>query len=250
MLIAHVKLSHDMVLYSTMASLFVADNVFKIYGKGEASFEALKGLSLVLHKGESIAIIGKSGSGKSTLMHLLAGLDKPTRGTLSFSGQDMAQLSEKELSSLRNAQFGFVFQQFFLQPRLSVLENVTLPLKIAGMSPRERHKRGMDVLAAVHLTDKAKSLAVDLSGGQKQRASIARAIIGEPSVVFADEPTGNLDTENGDAVVRLLFDLQKNKHITLVMVTHDPELALQCDRHMTIKDGEIALDSYEDKEKS
>ena len=178
-------------------------------------------MSLRVDHGESVAIVGKSGSGKSTLMHLLALLDQPDDGTLRVGGVDAATLSSRQLSRLRNETFGFVFQQFFLNPNASVLENVILPLKIAGVGRRERRVRGMAVLDQLEMADKAKSKAVSLSGGQKQRAVIARALVNNPKLIFADEPTGNLDTVTGRLVEDILFRLNSESGITLVVVTHD-----------------------------
>ena len=212
-------------------------DLHKTYGSGESAFEALKGVTLDIHSGESIAIVGKSGSGKSTLMHLLALLDRPTTGQLLVAGKDASGLKDPELNHLRNETFGFVFQQFFLIPNASVLENVILPLKIAGVGSKERRERGMAALAELELDDKAKNKAVNLSGGQKQRAVIARALVNNPKVIFADEPTGNLDTATGKVVEDTLFDLNKREGITLVIVTHDEEIAQRCDRQIRMKDG-------------
>jgi putative ABC transport system ATP-binding protein len=220
-------------------SSLTAKKIVKTYGRGASAFTALKGVSLDIKQGESIAIIGKSGSGKSTLMHLLALLDKPTSGTLEIEGQEAAKLSGRKLNQLRNKQFGFVFQQFFLNANASVLDNVILPLKIAGVGVRERRRRGLAVLQQVELEDKAKSKAKDLSGGQKQRVVIARALVNDPRVIFADEPTGNLDSTTGQHIENLLFSLNKERGITLIVVTHDEDLAQRCDRAIHIKDGEI-----------
>lgn len=217
--------------------LLNAKFVHKVYGKKENKFAALKGVSLSILKGESVAIIGKSGSGKSTLMHVLAALDKPTKGAIYFDKKDLSKFSQDKLDRLRNKEFGFIFQQFFLNGRETVLENVALPLKIAGVGARERKKRALEALAQVDLVDKAKNKATDLSGGQKQRVCIARALVTNPSLIFADEPTGNLDTENGQRVVDLLFKLNKQNDITLIIVTHDDELAALCDRRLYMKDG-------------
>jgi putative ABC transport system ATP-binding protein len=211
----------------------------KTFGKKTSAYEALRGINIEIARGESVAIVGKSGSGKSTLMHLLAGLDSATTGSVKVAGHDLGTMKEGELSELRNRKFGFVFQQFFLQPRLTVLENVVLPLKIAGVGVRERERRAMEALEQVELADKAKNRATDLSGGQKQRAAIARALVSGPEVIFADEPTGNLDTATGHAVIKLMFDLQRKQNITLVIVTHDSDLSRLCDRTITIKDGKL-----------
>lgn len=216
-----------------------AEKVKKIYGKKDAIFTALNGVSMSFKEGESAAIIGKSGSGKSTLMHLLALLDEPSEGSVFVDGHNAQELSKKELNQLRNKSFGFVFQQFFINGNDSVINNVILPLKIAGVSSRERSKRAMTVLKEVGLSEKAKNKANDLSGGQKQRLVIARAIINEPRVIFADEPTGNLDSVTGKKIEDLLFKLNKKKGITLIIVTHDKDLAKRCSREIHIKDGKI-----------
>lgn len=222
--------------------LLRARGLTRTYGRGDAAFHALRGVDLDIHRGESIAIVGKSGSGKSTLMHLLALLDRPTSGGVEIDGSDAASLRARELNKLRNATFGFVFQQFFLTAGQSVFENVSLPLVIAGLPSRERRKRTMAALDALGIADKASNRAVDLSGGQKQRVVIARALVGEPSVIFADEPTGNLDTATGSQVEDILFSLQRDRGITLVVVTHDSDLARRCERSVTIADGEIVAD--------
>lgn len=211
----------------------------KAYGTGSTTFEALRGVDLDIHEGESLAIVGKSGSGKSTLMHLLALLDRPTSGSLTLEGTETSRLTEKELNTIRNRAFGFVFQQFFLNPATSVLENVMLPLTIAGVPARERAARGRAALAQLDLEDKAGNKATDLSGGQKQRVAISRALINRPRVIFADEPTGNLDSVTGAVVEDILFDLNRTQGITLVVVTHDEELAARCDRSLFVRDGLI-----------
>jgi putative ABC transport system ATP-binding protein len=218
--------------------LITVDKVHKSYGK-KTVYEALRGITLEIKDGESLAIVGKSGSGKTTLMHLLAALDKPTSGQIYWDGQLLSSMSEKEITKLRNERIGFVFQQFFLQPTLSVMENTVLPLKIAGLASSLRKKQGSQALKDVGLLDKASNRATDLSGGQKQRVAIARALVSKPSVIFADEPTGNLDTETGQQIIELLFKLQKEHHITLVIVTHDRELARRCSRTIQIKDGKV-----------
>ncbi|WP_458780516.1 ABC transporter ATP-binding protein [Arthrobacter sp. D3-16] len=218
-------------------AILAAQDLHKSYGRGSTRFDALAGVSMDIHAGESIAIVGKSGSGKSTLMHLLALLDQPDSGTLKVGGADATQLNTPELNKLRNADFGFVFQQFFLTPNATVLENVVLPLKIAGMGARERKARGLEVLRQLEMEDKAGNKAVNLSGGQKQRVVIARALVNRPKVIFADEPTGNLDTATGQLVEDILFSLNQEHGITLVIVTHDPDLAARCDRQLFIRDG-------------
>lgn len=219
--------------------ILVTKNLKKVYGKREMAFTALEDINLAIRQGESIAVIGKSGSGKSTLMHILALLDKPTEGDVLIKGKDVGSLPKKQLNTLRNKEFGFVFQQFFLNANASVLDNVILPLKIAGVSPRERKQRGLEVLRQVELEDKAAAKANDLSGGQKQRAVIARALVNDPTVIFADEPTGNLDSTTGQNIEDMLFGLNKERGITLIIVTHDEDLAARCYRQIHIKDGRI-----------
>ncbi|WP_159615361.1 ABC transporter ATP-binding protein [Arthrobacter zhaoguopingii] len=222
-----------------MTPIIDARNVSKGYGSGAGRFEALRDVSLSVGRGESVAIVGKSGSGKSTLMHLLALLDTPDAGRVSFAGQDVLALPAKRVSELRNKEFGLVFQQFFLTPGTSVLDNVTLPLKIAGVPARVRKERGLAVLNQFELADKASNRATDLSGGQKQRVVISRALMNGPSVIFADEPTGNLDSATGAVVEDALFTLNRDLGITLVIVTHDEDLAARCDRQVFIRDGII-----------
>lgn len=214
-------------------------NLVKTYGKGDNAFSALNGTSLQVKKGEAVAIVGKSGSGKSTLMHLMALLDKPTSGQIIVDGKVASKLNHRELNTMRNKLYGFVFQQFFLNANATVLENVILPLKIAGVGVKARNKRGLEVLKQVELDDKAKNKANDLSGGQKQRVVIARALINDPEVIFADEPTGNLDSATGQKIEDMLFELNKKKGITLIIVTHDHDLAKRCDRQINIADGKI-----------
>jgi putative ABC transport system ATP-binding protein len=214
-----------------------AVDLTKSYGKGANRFDALKGVTLSINRGESLAVVGKSGSGKSTLMHLLALLDRPTRGQVLLDGADATSLTGTTLNKARNQSFGFVFQQFFLVPNTTVLDNVILPLKIAGISPKARKRRGMEVLESLDMADKAKNNATDLSGGQKQRVVIARALINNPTVIFADEPTGNLDTATGEVVEDILFNMKSEHGITLVLVTHDQDLAKRCDRSLFVKDG-------------
>ncbi len=229
---------------TSSAPVLETENLVKVYGKGASRFDALKGLTFEIAHGESVAIVGKSGSGKSTLMHLLALLDQPTSGVVALEGDPITDLKPKQISALRNDTFGFIFQQFFLNPNQTVLENVTLPLKIAGVSKSERNRRGMEVLEQLEMDSKAKNKATDLSGGQKQRVCIARALINKPSVLFADEPTGNLDSNTSEIVEDILFGLHRDHGITLVVVTHDEDLAARCQRRLIMQDGEIVREEH------
>ena len=222
-----------------MTPIISVRDVRRSYGRGANRFDALKGVSLDIAEGESVAIVGKSGSGKSTLMHVLALLDAPTSGTVELEGVDTGTLAGGRLNRTRNKTFGFVFQQFFLTANASVLENVVLPMTIAGVSRGERRRRGLAALEQLELGDKAASKARDLSGGQKQRTVIARALVNDPRVIFADEPTGNLDTATGAVVEDILFSLQREHGITLIVVTHDEDLAARCDRRIVVRDGLI-----------
>lgn len=229
-----------------MASPIIrAEDLRKTYGRGQSAFQALKGVSFEIEEGESIAILGKSGSGKSTLMHALALLDAPTSGRIALEGIDTRGLKGRKLNATRNKTFGFVFQQFFLTANASVLENVTLPLKIAGVGASERRRRGMAALEQLELADKAKNKAMNLSGGQKQRVVIARALVNNPRIIFADEPTGNLDSKTGAVVEDILFGLNREHGITLIVVTHDEDLAARCDRQLRIRDGLLVEDTAE-----
>ena len=221
------------------SNLIEVKNLVKVYRDGNTYFKALNSVSFSIQKGESVAIIGKSGSGKSTLMHLLAALDKPNEGEILINGQNIAKMKKRELNKLRNQTFGFVFQQFFMNPKDTVLQNVILPLKIAGVASRKRKEIALKALESVELTDKAKNKASNLSGGQKQRVCVARAIANSPEIIFADEPTGNLDSKTSKKIEDLLFDLNKESGITLIIVTHDESLAAKCDRQIRIQDGQI-----------
>ncbi len=222
-----------------MEKVIEVKNLTKVYGKRSASFTALKHLNLDIYKSESVAIVGKSGSGKSTLMHLLALLDKPTKGTIKIYGDNTAKMWPRQINRLRNRKFGFVFQQFFMNSNQTVLDNVLLPLQIAGARHGIRKELALRALSTVNMKNRAKNKAGELSGGQKQRVCIARAIVNNPEFIFADEPTGNLDSATGERVIKLLFDFNKRKGVTLVIVTHDEELAALCDRQIHLKDGEI-----------
>lgn len=222
-----------------MQKVIEVRGLWKTYGKRRAHFTALKRLNLDIYKGESVAIVGKSGSGKSTLMHLLALLDKPTKGSIKIEGMDASKMRARKINRMRNRRFGFVFQQFFMNSNESVYENVLLPLKIAHARRGNRKKLALDALKSVGLRERAKDKAGELSGGHKQRVCIARAIVNNPQFIFADEPTGNLDSATGEKIIKLLFDFNQRKGVTLVIVTHDEDLAARCDRQIHIKDGEI-----------
>lgn len=219
-----------------------AINLSKTYISDGISYDALRAVDLKIGKGERAAITGRSGSGKSTLMHLLACLDEPTGGSVVFDGKDISNLSEREKNVLRNEKFGFVFQQFFLNGRETVLENVALPLRIRGWRESKIRSAAKAALASVELSDKAGKRAKDLSGGEKQRVCVARALVGEPQMIFADEPTGNLDSTTGKLLEEMLFQLNTARGITLVIVTHDPDLARRCGRVVNMKDGRIESD--------
>ena len=224
-------------------------NVTKVYGKKKNQFTALKNVSLTIPTGASVAILGKSGSGKSTLMHAISGLDKPQKGQVIIDGQDILQLKSKRVDEFRAKKIGFIFQSFFVQGNESVIDNVSLPLEIARLPRKKRVHKINVALKAVDLYDKRKNRAKDLSGGQKQRLAIARAIVGDPQIIFADEPTGNLDSETGAKVEGLLFDYNKQKGVTLIVVTHDVDLAKKCDYQIIIKDGRVEKSTVPEEKK-
>ena len=224
-------------------------NVTKIYGKKKNQFTALKNVSLNIPTGASVAILGKSGSGKSTLMHAISGLDRPQHGQVIIDGQDILQLKPKRVDEFRAKKIGFIFQSFFVQGNESVVDNVSLPLEIARLPRKKRAHKINTALKAVDLYDKRKNRAKDLSGGQKQRLAIARAIVGDPQIIFADEPTGNLDSETGAKVEELLFDYNKQKGVTLIVVTHDADLAEKCDYQIIIKDGRVEKSTVPEEKK-
>ncbi len=220
------------------------DNISKVYGEDAASFQALHEVSFELTKGANLAILGKSGSGKSTLMHALAGLDRPTSGSVSINGKDLWSRKQKEIDVYRNQMVGFVFQDFYLQNEETVLENVMVPLEIRGVG--DRKQKAYAALERLEIKDKADNLTRHLSGGEKQRVCLARAIIGQPEILFADEPTGNLDSKTSEKVEALLFKLNKELGTTLVVVTHNEDLARRFANKIVLKDGQII--SHEGKE--
>ncbi|MDN5274185.1 MAG: putative Lipoprotein-releasing system ATP-binding protein LolD [Candidatus Saccharibacteria bacterium] len=214
-------------------------SITKTYGKKQNAFTALSDTTFTIPDGASVAILGKSGSGKSTLMHAMSGLDRPETGEVIINGQDILKLKPKQIDEFRSRQMSFIFQSFFVQANESCYDNVSLPLEIANMPIGKRHQKINEALSAVELLDKKMSRARDLSGGQKQRLAVARAIVNDPKILFADEPTGNLDSVTGGVIEDLLFGYNKSRGVTLIIVTHDPELAQKCDIQIHIKDGKV-----------
>jgi putative ABC transport system ATP-binding protein len=216
------------------------ENVYKIYRMGDAEVHALDGLSLTINEGEWVAIVGPSGSGKSTLMNVIGCLDQPTSGSYRLDGIEVAKMNDKALAGVRNRKIGFVFQTFNLLSRTSALANVELPLVYAGA--RDRRKRAVAALGRVGLGDRIHHRPNELSGGQQQRVAIARALITDPAIILADEPTGNLDSKSGAEIMELFHEMHKAQGLTIVMVTHDPDIAAQCERVIHIRDGKILSD--------
>lgn len=214
------------------------ENVKKVYQIGDNNIEALKGVSLEIDKGDYTAIIGKSGSGKSTLMHIIGLLDSPTSGKIILNGDDVSTLPQNKLALIRNKEIGFVFQAFNLLQRTSALENVVLPLKYSNVPKSEWHKMAEEKLKLVGLGDRIHNKSNELSGGQKQRVAIARALINDPSIILADEPTGNLDSKTGSEIIKMFEELHKQGK-TIVLVTHDDDLAAKAKKQIIIKDGLI-----------
>ena len=223
-------------------------NVTKIYNKKNA-FTALDNINLTIPSNTSVAILGKSGSGKSTLMHVISGLDKPQKGQVLVDGEDILRLKPRATDRFRASKMAFIFQSFFVEGGESCYNNVSLSLETAGVPVRKRKKLIEQALQSVDLGDKIKSRAKDLSGGQKQRLAIARAIVGEPEILFADEPTGNLDSVTSKVIEDLLFNYQKKNRATLIIVTHDEELASRCNTVINIKDGKNVSQSTEEPKK-
>jgi putative ABC transport system ATP-binding protein len=220
-------------------SLVRAEKLTKVYGTGETAVTALDHASLAVEAGEFVAVMGPSGCGKSTLLHLLGGLDRPTGGTVSIDGQELTGLDDAALSRLRRRKIGFVFQFYNLLPVLDATENVALPLLLDGVRPAAARGKGTDWLHKVGLPDRAGHLPSQLSGGQQQRVSIARALVADPALILADEPTGNLDTHSSDEVAALLRRVADEWGRAVVMVTHDPRIAAYADRIVFLKDGTI-----------
>jgi putative ABC transport system ATP-binding protein len=223
--------SKDIIIYT--------QDLHKIYKMGTNEVHALRGVSIAIKKGEIVAIMGPSGSGKSTLMNIIGCLDQPTWGTYSLAGKDVSQMSDDELAVVRNRSVGFIFQNFNLLSRTSALDNVVLPLIYAGTSVRERGKRAKEVLSAVGLNDRIDHTPNELSGGQQQRVAIARALVNKPSIILADEPTGNLDSKSGEEVMQILKNMNEETGITVILVTHDPRISEYAQRTLHLFDGKV-----------
>lgn len=227
-----------------MAGLIVCQDVWKVYRVGDVEVQALRGINLTIERGEFVAVMGTSGSGKSTLMNLLGCLDQPTRGRYELDGLDVASAKPDLLAELRNRQIGFVFQNFNLIPRTSALENAQLPLFYRGVSIREQRQRAAAALQRVGLAGREQHYPSQLSGGQQQRVAIARALVGAPSILFADEPTGNLDTASSREIMGILEELNREDGITIILVTHEPDIAAYASRELIMKDGQIVQDVH------
>ena len=219
-----------------MQSVITLDDIHKHYRMGDTLIRALNGVSLTIYEGDMASIVGPSGSGKSTLMNVIGCLDRPSSGQVLIEGRDTSFMADRELSTIRNKSIGFVFQQFNLLPRLSILENVAMPLVYAGVKTRKRIQRATLELERVGLADRMKHRPTELSGGQKQRTAIARALVTDPRFVLADEPTGALDTATGDMILDLFGDIHREGR-TILIVTHDPEVSARCSRVIRIRDG-------------
>ena len=228
------------VIDSSARPLIQLKDVKKTYLMGKMPVNALRGLDLDVWDGEMAAIMGPSGSGKTTLLNLLGLLDTPSSGSYRLAGDEVAKLGDRRRSQLRNQRFGFVFQVYNLLPRLTAVENVMIPLVYGGMQRRERRPRAEGALEAVGLKDRMRHHPSELSGGEQQRVAIARALVNEPSVILADEPTGNLDSKSGAAVMELIHQLHYDRRVTVVLITHDPGIAARAERTVHLKDGQVA----------
>ena len=224
-------------------SLIQAENLTKIYGSGDTAVTALGHVNLKVETGEFVAVMGPSGCGKSTLLHLLGGLDRPSEGGVSIDGTAIADMKDDDLTKLRRRKMGFIFQFFNLIPVLNAVENASLPVTLDGVKPPEAKKRAAEWLTRFGLGDRLTSRPDQLSGGQQQRVAVARALVAEPALILADEPTGNLDTRSGDEITALLRQVTKEYGRTVVMVTHDPRIAAYADRIIFLKDGKIVDDT-------
>ena len=222
-------------------SVINTTNISKTYDLGPTYVEALKDISFEVKRGEFISIMGPSGSGKSTLMNIIGCLDSPTKGVYLLNEKDVSKLKEEELAKIRNEEIGFIFQKFHLLPRSNALENVALPLKYASLNKKEREEKASEALNLVKLSDRSTHKPNELSGGQQQRVAIARALVNQPSIVFADEPTGNLDSKTGKEIMDIFLRLNQEGQ-TIVVITHEKEIANQTNRIITIKDGEVESD--------
>ncbi|MBE5040399.1 ABC transporter ATP-binding protein [Ructibacterium gallinarum] len=220
-------------------------DVYKIYHMGDTDVHAIDGICMKVEKGEFLAIVGQSGSGKSTCMNIIGCLDVPSSGQYFLEGKDVSQMNDNELAEIRNKKLGFIFQQYNLIPKLTVQQNVELPLLYAGMSEKEQARRALASLDRVGLRSKAKNLPAQLSGGQQQRVSIARALAGDPSIILADEPTGALDSKTGKEVLQFLKQLHREGN-TIVLITHDNTIAAQAERVIRIQDGKVVYDGIAD----
>lgn len=225
-----------------MAPLIVCEDIWKIYRIGDVEVQALRGINLTIDRGEFVAVMGTSGSGKSTLMNLLGCLDQPSRGRYQLDGLDVTTATADVLAELRNRQIGFVFQNFNLIPRTSALENAQLPLFYRGISIKEQRRQAAAALERVGLAGREQHYPAQLSGGQQQRVAIARALVGAPSILFADEPTGNLDTVSSREIMDILDHLNREDGITIILVTHEPDIAAYASRNLVMKDGQIVED--------
>lgn len=221
--------------------LISAEGLTKKYKVGRQQVQALQGVSIEIREGEFVAFTGPSGSGKSTLLQLIGGLDKPTEGTVRVDGHDVARLSDRKLSEFRNKTIGFVFQFFYLQPFLDLKTNLIVPGIFAKSKPAERTARASELATAVGLGDRLAHLPKELSGGQMQRAAIARALLNRPKLILADEPTGNLDSANGEAIIELFDKVRREFGTTIIVVTHDPKVAAHADREIVLRDGKVSL---------
>ena len=224
-----------------MSALIEFEEVCKYYQMGDTTVKAADHITMKIDKGEFVAIVGQSGSGKSTCMNIIGCLDVPTHGVYRLNGRDVGKMNRNELAAVRNEMLGFIFQQYNLLPRLNLMENVEVPLVYAGVSRADRHIRAREVLEQVGLSDKLKNRPNQLSGGQQQRVSIARALVRNPPVILADEPTGALDSHTGREVLGLLQQLHKQGH-TVVLITHDNSIAVQADRIIRLEDGQVVYD--------